>query len=375
MPLKNFMEAKMHVPYVDLGSQWLAIKDRALPKISEVLESGKYLEHPVIGVLEERIANRLGVKFATSVNSGTDALIFALVALGVTRGDEVITVPNSFIASVSAIEHIGATTVFVDVGPDHLIDTELIEQVITPRTKAIMPVHLEGKMADMVAINRIAKKHGLMVIEDAAQAFGSKFFDYQPGNLSDVACFSFHPLKNLNAAGDGGLVVTNNYNLIEKVNILKNHGQVSRNVSHKFGFVSRLDSLQAAILNVKLDDIDSIIIRRSLTAKTYESNLVNCNIQCPIISSGLFHSYHLYVVEVDNRDHIQEALKIAGIETKIHYPTLITDQIAYTSKYPKAKWDLPVARKQCQMILSLPIHENLRESQINYVSDQVRKLL
>jgi len=320
------MEYKMQVPYVDLGSQWLAIKDRAIPKISEILESGMYLEHPIINSFEERIAKRLGVSFATSVNSGTDALIFALAALGVTRGDEVITVPNSFIASVAAIEHLGASTVFVDVGPDHLINVELIEQAITPRTKVIMPVHLEGKMADMVSINRIAKKHGLLIIEDAAQAFGSKLLDYHPGNLSDVVCFSFHPLKNLNAAGDGGLVATNNYELIEKVNVLKNHGQVSRNISHKFGFVSRLDSLQAAILNVKLDDLDSIINRRGINAKIYEANLSDCSIQKPIISVNVFHSYHLYVIEINNRDRIQEALYNAGIETKIHYPTLISDQ-------------------------------------------------
>ena len=369
------MEYKTQVPYVDLGSQWLAIKDRAIPKISEVLESGMYLDHPIINALEERIANRLGVNFATSVNSGTDALIFALASLGVTRGDEVITVPNSFIASVAAIAHIGASTVFVDVGPDHLINVELIEQAITPRTKVIMPVHLEGKMADMVSINRIAKKHGLLIIEDAAQAFGSKLLDYHPGNLSDVVCFSFHPLKNLNAAGDGGLVATNNYELIEKVNVLKNHGQVSRNISHKFGFVSRLDSLQAAILNVKLDDLDSIINRRGINAKIYEANLSDCNIQKPIISANVFHSYHLYVIEINNRVRIQEALNNAGIETKIHYPTLISDQIAYTSRYPEKKWDLPSAKEQCQRILSLPIHENLSAYQIEYVSEQLRKLL
>lgn len=369
------MEVKLKVPYVDLGGQWLAIKERAIPKISEVLESGMYLEHPIVSVLEERIAKKLGVKFATSVNSGTDALIFALAALGVTRGDEVITVPNSYIASVAAIEHVGATTVFVDVGPDHLIDTELIEQAITPRTKAIMPVHLEGKMADMVSINRIAKKYGLIVIEDAAQAFGSKLLDYQPGNLSEVACFSFHPLKNLNAAGDGGLIATNNYALIEKVNIFKNHGQVSRNISHSFGFVSRLDSIQAAILNIKLDDLDSIINTRNVNAKTYETNLSNYNVQNPIISAGVFHSYHLYVIEIDNRDHIQKTLENAGIETKIHYPRLIPDQIAYTSKYPEKKWNLPSAKKQCQRILSLPIHENLSISQVNYVCDQLRKYL
>jgi len=362
---------KMKVPYVDLGSQWLAIKDRALPKISEVLESGMYLEHPLIETLEKRIAKRLGVKYATTVNSGTDALIFSLVALGVTRGDEVITVPNSYIASVAAIEHIGATAVFIDVGPDHLINADLIEDAITPRTKAIMPVHLEGKMANMVAINRIAKKYGLLIIEDAAQAFGSKFLNYQPGNLSDIACFSFHPLKNLNAAGDGGLIATNNYELIEKTNRMKNHGQVSRNISKEFGFVSRLDSIQAAILSIKLDDLDSTINSRRLFAKQYQESLTKSKIQKPIYSLEVFHSYHLYVIEIDNRDKIRDSLKNLGIETKIHYPTLITEQIAYTSRHPEKKWNIPVARKQKERILSLPIHQNLISSQIDYVTEQL----
>jgi len=251
----------------------------------------------------------------------------------------------------------------------------LIEDAITPRTKAIMPVHLEGKMANMVAINRIAKKHGLLIIEDAAQAFGSRFLDYQPGNLSDIACFSFHPLKNLNAAGDGGLIATNNYDLIEKINIMKNHGQISRNISKEFGFVSRLDSIQAAILSVKLDDLDSTINSRRFFAKQYDENLVKYDIQTPVVSSEVFHSYHLYVIEIDNRDKVQDALKNVGIETKIHYPTLITDQIAYTSRYPGKNWDLPVARKQKKRILSLPIHQNLNSFQINYVSDQLRGLV
>jgi dTDP-4-amino-4,6-dideoxygalactose transaminase len=365
----------MIVPYVDLGSQWLSIKDRALHKINEVLENGMYLEDPIIESLEKRIARRLGVKYATTVNSGTDALIFSLVALGIARGDEIITVPNSYIASVAAIEHIGATTVFIDVGADHLINANLIEEAITPQTKAIMPVHLEGKMADMVAINKIAKKHDLLIIEDAAQAFGSKFLEFQPGNLSDVACFSFHPLKNLNAAGDGGLIATNNYDLIEKVNRMKNHGQVTRNIHHNFGFVSRLDSIQAAILSIKLDDLDSTLVCRRFFAKQYDENLVKYDIQTPVVSLEVFHSYHLYVIEIDNRDKVQDALKNVGIETKIHYPTLITDQIAYTSRYPEKNWDIPVARKQKKRILSLPIHQNLNSFQINYVSDQLRGLV
>jgi dTDP-4-amino-4,6-dideoxygalactose transaminase len=292
---------------------------KSLTEIQDLVKSkGLSFGINLIETLEKRIAERLGVKYATTVNSGTDALIFSLAALGVTRGDEVITVPNSYIASAAAIEHIGATTVFIDVGPDHLINTDLIEQSITSRTKAIMPVHLEGKMANMVAINQIAKKHGLLIIEDAAQAFGSKFLDFQPGNLSDVACFSFHPLKNLNAAGDGGLVVTNDYGLIEKVNRIKNHGQVSRNYSHNFGFVSRLDSIQAAILSIKLDDLDSTINCRRSFAKHYREDLSELRIQHPIFPMEVFHSYHLYVVEVDDRDKVQDVLNNVGVETKIH---------------------------------------------------------
>ena len=365
----------MKVPYVDLGSQWLAIKDRAMPKISEVLESGMYLEHPIIETIEKRIAKRLGMKYATSVNSGTDALIFSLAALGITRGDEVITVPNSYIASVAAIEHVGATTVFVDVGDDHLINTDLIETLITKRTKAIMPVHLEGKMADMTSINLIAKKHGLLIIEDAAQAFGSKFMNYQPGNLSDVACFSFHPLKSLNAVGDGGLVATDNYELIEKINRMKNHGQVSRNIHHSFGFVSRLDSIQAVILDLKLDDIESIISGRINNAKDLDTFLDLSKVKIPIARQGSFHTYHLYVIEIENRDYIKKKLSEQGIETKIHYPTLISDQSTYKRKYPDKNWSIPKAKDQVTKILSLPVHQHLTKSQISFTAESINKLL
>lgn len=365
----------MRVPYVDLGGQWLSIKERALPKISEVLQSGLYLEHPIIGDLEERIANFLSVKYVTTVNSGTDALIFTLYALGISRGDQVITVPNSFIASVAAIEHVGAQAVFVDVGDDHLINIDAIESAITPRTRAIMPVHLEGKMVDMISINRIAQKYNLVVIEDAAQAFGSRFSGHNPGNLSDAACFSFHPLKNLNAAGDGGLVATNNSDIFEKITRLKNHGQKIRNDSDQFGFVSRLDSIQAAILHIKMDDLSSVINQRREFADQYDLNLAKTGVGTPIVRKDLFHTYHLYVVEVENREHIQETLKNEGIETKIHYPKLIPEQQAYISKYPNIKWDLPNASKQRNRILSLPIHQNLSATQIDFVSDKLREIV
>lgn len=365
----------MDVSYVDLGAQWSNIRERALPAIDAILESGMYLEHPVVAQLESRMATFLGLEHGISLNSGTDALLMSLVALGIKRGDEIITVPNSFIASVAVIEHVGATTVFVDVGDDHLIDVEKIESAITGRTRAIMPVHLEGKMANMPRIKEIADKHGLFVIEDAAQSFGSHLNGKMPGTLSDVACFSMHPLKNLNAAGDGGFVATNRSNVAERIKALRNHGQTSRNMSNEFGFVSRLDSIQAAILNIKLDDLAGTIARRRETANTYNQGLQDLALRTPVVDSEVFHSYHLYVIELDNRDLIQSKLADAGIETKIHYPTLICDQIAFRKKYPEEIKGVNKARNQCSRILSLPIHQNLTSGQIEKVILTLRSLL
>ncbi len=358
----------MKVPYVDLGAQWSDIRERAIPAIDQVLSSGLYLEHPTVASFEARVVQFLGVNHVVALNSGTDALLLALVALGISRGDEIITVPNSFIASVATIEHVGAKSIFIDVGPDHLMNTELIEAAITSRTKAIMPVHLEGKMVNMIAINTIAKKHGLLVIEDAAQSFGSTFEGFYPGQLSDAACFSLHPLKNLNAAGDGGFVATKHSETAKKIFGLRNHGQSARNVSTEFGFVSRLDSIQAAILHLKLDDLAITIARRRELARIYDANLPLAKVKIPIIDSGVKHSYHLYVIEMENRDYVQEQLKEQGIETKIHYPKLITEQPAFLNKYPNHIPNYPEVIRQKNRILSLPIHQHLSADQIEYVS-------
>jgi dTDP-4-amino-4,6-dideoxygalactose transaminase len=364
----------MEVKYVDLGAQWLGIRDRALPAIEEVLSSGMYLEHPIVADLESRMATFLGVKRGVSLNSGTDALLMSLFALGIRPGDEIITVPNSFIASVAVIEHVGAKTKFVDVGEDHLIDVASIESAITSKTRAIMPVHLEGKMADVRKIKEIADKYNLLIIEDAAQAFGSHISGVMPGKFSDVACFSLHPLKNLNAAGDGGFVATNRIDVADKISALRSHGQIARNVSNEFGFVSRLDSIQAAILNVKMDDLSDTIDRRRHFASIYDAGFADSSIQIPVVNEGLFHSYHLYVVEVNDRNLIQEKLFKEGIETKIHYPTLICDQIAYKSKYKSPVEGIENARKQSSRILSLPIHQNLTDKQVQFVIDKLREL-
>jgi dTDP-4-amino-4,6-dideoxygalactose transaminase len=365
----------MQVRYVDLAAQWTDIRSRALPEIDKVLSSGMYLEHEVVSTLEERLAAFLKVRNVVCLNSGTDALLMALKVLDVKPEDEVITVPNSFIASVAAIEHVGAKSVFVDVGDDHLIDTSKIEKSITSKTKAIMPVHLEGKVANLNRIHEIAQAYGLKVIEDSAQAIGSNSQGIGPGQISDIACFSLHPLKNLNGAGDGGFVATNDDELAARIIRLRSHGQSTRNRSPEFGFVSRLDSIQAAILNIKLDDLPTVINKRREIAAIYDQAFGESSIKIPVTMPGVFHTYHLYVVELENRDKIQERLSQEGIETKIHYPTLITDQEAFTKVYPQVKLEIPNARRQVSRILSLPVHQHLTSEQVHHVFNTLGRLL
>jgi dTDP-4-amino-4,6-dideoxygalactose transaminase len=363
----------MKVPYVALGSQWTDIRDEAMPLIDQVLSSGMYLEHELVGLLEESLALKIGVKEAILVNSGTDALLMALLVMDIKRGDEVITVPNSFIASVAAIHHVGANPVMVDVGTDHLIDVEKIEAAITSRTRAIMPVHLEGKVCDMKRVMEIASKHGLKVIEDAAQAFGSEFSQVKAGAWGDISCFSLHPLKNLNSCGDGGFIATNDTSIANRLRALRSHGQRERNNSEEFGFVSRFDSIQAAILTIRLKHVDSIIARRRANAILYDSEFKNSKIVIPFVDPRVFHTYHLYVVEVKNRDAIKEELSQVGIDTRIHYPKLITEQNAYLNRYANCDLSIPVALEQRNRILSLPIHHHLSPEEISFVAQTLRK--
>ena len=363
----------MQVPYIALGAQWSDIRDEAMPLIDEVLSSGMYLEHELVLTLEVNLATKIGVKEAILVNSGTDALLMALLVMNIKRGDEVITVPNSFIASVAAIHHVGAKSVMVDVGADHLIDVEKIEAAITSRTKAIMPVHLEGKVCNMKRIMEIASKHGLTVIEDVAQAFGSEFSQVKAGAWGDISCFSLHPLKNLNSCGDGGFIGTNDSFIASRLRALRNHGQKERNNSEEFGFVSRFDSIQAAILTIRLKYVESIIARRRVNANLYDSEFKSSKVTIPFVDPRVFHSYHLYVVEVKNRDIIKEELLKVGIDTRVHYPKLITEQNAYLNKYGDNNLSIPSALAQRNRVLSLPIHHHLSEEQIFYVAQTLRK--
>ena len=364
----------MKVPYVDLGAQWLEIEKEAFHEISKILRGGKSIGDPVIELLEGEIEEYLGVEHCITLNSGTDALLIGLMCLGIKRGDEVITVANSFIASTAAIAHIGAIPRFIDVGEDHLINPDLIESAITNKTKAIMPVHLEGKMCNMTKIMEIAKRHDLKVIEDAAQSFGCTFSGYHPGSQSDLACFSFHPLKNLNGAGDGGFIATNNVDLANRIKLIRNHGLADRETSVEFGFVSRLDSIQAAILRIRLNQVSNVINIRQKTAAMYDFAFQNSNIKSPKVQVDSIHTYHLYVIEIENRNIVQKELESLGIQTKIHYPKLICDQPAFINRYGECFENLEYTRSQANRILSIPIHQNLKKIQIEYVSQELIRL-
>lgn len=363
-------ERRIRVPYADLGAQWKLIRDEALDKFDQILLTGKYLEHEIITELEQDLSKKLGVRNVITMNSGTDALLIALMALGIKKGDEVITVPNSFIATAAAIAHVGASPIMVDVGQDHLIEPSKIEEKITSKTVAIMPVHLEGKVCDMEAIKAIAKKYQLAIIEDAAQSMGSKYGGQESGSFGDIACFSLHPLKNLNAIGDGGFIATNDDKYRDFAMAARNHGQSERNLSIFFGNVSRLDSIQASVISIRLKALDSTIINRRQTAQYYDSKLGSSGASIPIVSEKVFHSYHLYMIEVDNRDEVQRRLLAKGIETKIHYPRLITDQPAYVDRFGKTQ-DIQVAQSQSKRILSLPIHQNLDNNQKDYLIEKL----
>jgi len=300
--------------------------------------------------------------------------LIALMALGVKKGDEVITVPNSFIATAAAIAHIGAIPVMVDVGKDHLIDPLKVEEKITAKTVAIMPVHLEGKVCDMEALKRIADKHHLAIIEDAAQSMGSRFDDKESGSFGDIACFSLHPLKNLNAVGDGGKIATNNERYRDFAMAARNHGQSERNVSKYFGNVSRLDSIQASIVSLRLKTLDLTILNRRETASYYDHMLSKTRAKLPFCSKKVFHSYHLYVIEVEKRDEVQKVLLANGIETKVHYPKLITDQPSYLNRFGETH-NIGEAVSQGKRILSLPIHQYLKLEQKEYLIDTLIKTL
>ncbi len=360
----------MNIPYVSLSRQWKEEKKDLLNIIDKTLSSGDWVGGKNIKVFEDKISKICNTNYAAALNSGTDALTFALHLLGVKRGDEVITTPNSFIATISVIIHLGAKPIFVDVLPDQLMDPKKLENAITKKTKLIMPVHLTGRVCNMREINKIAKKYKIPVVEDAAQAIGSKYFNKPAGSLGDIGCFSSHPLKNLNASGDGGYLTTNNQFIYNKVYELRNHGMINRNKINNFGYVSRMDNLQAAILNYRLKNFKKVIQKRRENFKLYSKLLDKRYVFFPKEEKYQFNTYHTFVIQVNKRDKLKNYLNKNKIGTAIHYPIPLHLQPASKSLGYK-NGDFEVAENQSKKILTLPINQFLSKKEIKFVCDKV----
>lgn len=360
----------MKIPFVNLNLQWRKEKNDLIKIIDQTLANDNWVGGKNIDKFEKNIAKLCNTKYAVSLNSGTDALTLGLHLLGVRRGDEVITTPNSFIASTAVIVHLGAKPVFVDVLEDQNMNPDLLERTITKKTKAIMPVHLTGRISEMFEITRIANKYNIPVIEDAAQSIGSLYNNRPSGSLGEVGCFSAHPLKNLNAIGDAGYLTTNSNKIYRKVIELRNHGMVDRNKIKRFGHVSRMDNLQAAVLNYRLKNLKKVIAKRRKNVQLYNKYLDPQNAFIPQEKKYQFNSYHTFVIQVDKRDQLKKYLERKKITTAIHYPIPIHLQPAAKFLGYK-KGSFKSAEKQAKRILTLPINQFLKENEIKKISDKI----
>ncbi len=345
------------IPYVQVAKQYAEEREELEAVIQDVLANRSHVADPLVDELEEELTAYCGTKYAIALNSGTDALMFAMTTAGIKPGDEVITPPNSFVASTSTIVHIGAKPVFADVLPDQNIDPDAVEAAITPRTKAIMAVHLTGRVCQMDRLQKIADKHGLIIIEDAAQSIGSKYNGKKSGSFGVAGCFSTHPLKNLNACGDGGFITTSNAEIANRVRRMRAHGMSDRVTVEEWGFVSRMDTLQAAILKFRLKNLQSVIDRRRANAKYYQENLNHPCIFFPADRKEEYNTFHTFVIQVQgHRDALQTHLAKLGIKTTIHYPIPIHLQPAAKSLGYK-KGDFAVTESQSEKILTLPVNQ------------------
>jgi dTDP-4-amino-4,6-dideoxygalactose transaminase len=365
--------ADMKVGFYGHVRQYHNLKKEIDGAISEVLESGAYVMGPKGKKFEEELAAYCGTKEAVGVNSGTDALWLVFMALGIGPGDEVITTSNTFFATAEAIWIAGATAVFVDVDPKTCnIDTNLIEAAITPKTKAIVPVHLYGQPAKMREVAAIAKKHNLLVIEDNAQALGARGDNFALGELSDAMCTSFIIQKNLGCFGDGGAVVMNDAKVATRIRQLRNHGSLKRSV-HSMGYNSRLDDIHAAVLSVKLKELDKWNDLRRARAKEYDAGLAGTSLKLPTALPGYRHIYHLYVVETDDRDGLQAYLNTRGITALTHYPIAIHQQEGYPWGHgARICGSLTHSERSAARVLSLPMFPEVTSEEVAYVIDAIR---
>jgi len=367
----------MAIPLLDMARQYAYLKPELDEAVIRVLSHGRFILGPEVAELEKRVSELCTTKFARGVASGTDALLLALHAAGVKAGDEVITSDFSFFATAGVISRLGAIPVFVDIEPDsYNIDPNLIEAAVTPKTKAIIPVHLFGQVADMDPINEIAKRHGLKVIEDAAQAIGSEYKGRKAGSLGDFGCFSFYPTKNLGAGGDGGMIVFSGDDDEETVHVLRNHGAKPKYYHKIIGYNSRLATVQAAILLVKLPHLKGWSEKRIEHARRYDAAFAGVDgIDCPVVKDyTTFHIYNQYTIGVDNRDDVIAGLKEAGIGFEIYYPVPFHEQECFADLGYVAD-QLPNSSRAARRVLALPIYPELTEAEQDEVVATVTRLV
>lgn len=392
----------MNIPLIDLKAQYESLAENLDKAALGVLSSANYIMGKTVTDFEKEFADFIGVKHAISVGNGTDALVLALKSMGIGEGDEVITTPFTFFATAETISAVGATPVFVDVDKETFnIDVTKIEEKITSKTKAIMPVHIFGQSADMDEINEIAKKHNLYVIEDACQAIGGKYKGRKIGTLGDVACFSFFPTKNLGCAGDGGMIVTDNDEIAIIARALRTHGsgengQKAYNLlnnieeeiktaegandtvynplkyyNYLIGYNTRLDAIQAAILSVKLKEIDSWNAKRREIVELYNEALQNSDLVTPVARDYNDHVYHMYILQSENREEVLTKLKEAGIATGVYYPVPLHLQKVYKNLGYK-EGDMPVSEYLSHRTFAIPVYPELTKEQIDYIISKIK---
>lgn len=359
------------IRFVDLKKEYAAIRDDVSKAIGRVLESQRFIQGEESTRFEEEFSHYIGVKHGIAVNSGSDALFLTLKALGLKKGDEVITVSNTYISTVDAITRNGAKPVFVDIDPKtYAMDTSRARDKMGSRTKVILPVHMYGHPAQMDEITELADEHGLLAVEDASHAHGSEYKGQKVGALGDAACFSLYPSKNLGAYGDAGIILTNDSRLSEKLRMLRNYGQRKKNRYDFVGVNSRMDEIQAAILRAKLPHLDQWNNARRKAAALYNELLKETEIVTPVEEKYVKHVYHLYVIRCKRRSIVQKKLAGRGVETGIHYPVPVHRQKAYAELGFHAR--LPTTENVTRQILSLPMHPWLTKDEVTYVADVIK---
>ncbi len=365
----------MEVPFLDLKAQYNSIKDEVHESMQQVLDRTAFAGGPFVEQFEESFATYCQTKYAVGVSNGTAAIWLALAGLGIGRGDEVITTANTFIATAEAISFAGATPVLVDINETtHNMDPEAVEAAITPQTKAIIPVHLFGQMADLDPIMKIARKHNLYVVEDASQSHGATYNGRRAGSIGDVGCFSFYPGKNLGAYGEAGGVVTNDAELAAKIKMIRDHGQSKKYIHKIIGWNGRMDGIQGAVLSVKLKYIDQWNELRRQHAREYSNMLASVpGIVTPTVASYGTHVFHIYAIRMAERDEVMRQLRENGVACGIHYPVPVHMQEAYAELNYKAG-DFPVAEKCASEYISLPMFPELTPSQILHVTETLKQI-